>query len=71
MGNYEKTVLFLPFLQIPSGHHQVANALIDSIERVNPALKCEKRIFWPMVTEKLKNLFPNFISIDRELSYSL
>ncbi|GIN60941.1 putative glycosyltransferase YkoN [Robertmurraya siralis] len=43
MGNYEKTVLFLPFLQIPSGHHQVANALIDSIERVNPALKCEKK----------------------------
>lgn len=42
MGNSEKTVLFLPFLQIPSGHHQVASALIDSIQRVNPAIKCGK-----------------------------
>lgn len=38
----KKTVLFLPFLQIPSGHHQVANALIDGITQIHPQIKCEK-----------------------------
>ncbi|MED3551995.1 MGDG synthase family glycosyltransferase [Cytobacillus praedii] len=36
-----KTVLFLPFLQIPSGHHQTANALIDGIRQIDPSIKCE------------------------------
>ncbi|MGG0716909.1 glycosyltransferase [Robertmurraya massiliosenegalensis] len=43
MENSEKTVLFLPFLQIPSGHHQVANALIYRLQKLDPTLKCEKR----------------------------
>ncbi|WNS74922.1 glycosyltransferase [Bacillus sp. DTU_2020_1000418_1_SI_GHA_SEK_038] len=38
----KKTVLFLPFLQIPSGHHQVANALIERIMQTHPQIKCEK-----------------------------
>lgn len=37
-----KSVLFLPFLQIPSGHHQAANALIDEILRICPHIRCEK-----------------------------
>lgn len=27
-----KRILFMPFLQLPSGHHQVADAIIDSLE---------------------------------------
>ncbi|PLT35648.1 glycosyltransferase [Bacillus sp. V5-8f] len=37
-----KTLLFLPFLQIPSGHHQVAKALIDGIQNIQPKVNCEK-----------------------------
>lgn len=37
-----KTILFLPFLQIPSGHHQVAKALMDGIQENQPHIKCEK-----------------------------
>ncbi|MDQ0217864.1 UDP-glucuronosyltransferase [Peribacillus cavernae] len=37
-----KTILFLPFLQIPSGHHQVAKALMDGIQKNQPYIKCEK-----------------------------
>jgi processive 1,2-diacylglycerol beta-glucosyltransferase len=37
-----KKVLFLPFLQIPSGHHQVVDALRDDLESINPALLFEK-----------------------------
>lgn len=42
MNNITKTVLFLPFLQIPSGHHQAANALIDGIQQVCPRVTCVK-----------------------------
>ncbi|WP_102028082.1 MGDG synthase family glycosyltransferase [Salirhabdus sp. Marseille-P4669] len=37
-----KKVLFLPFLQIPSGHHQVADALIDGIKRLDSSIVTEK-----------------------------
>lgn len=37
-----KKVLFLPFLQISSGHHQVAEALIASINMSNSTVYCEK-----------------------------
>ncbi|MFS0883054.1 MGDG synthase family glycosyltransferase [Metabacillus niabensis] len=37
-----KKVLFLPFLQIPSGHHQAANSLIDGIRQIDPAIQCDK-----------------------------
>ncbi|WP_428911494.1 MGDG synthase family glycosyltransferase [Niallia sp. Krafla_26] len=42
MKKQSKSILFLPFLQIPSGHHQVANALIDGILEIDPAIKCHK-----------------------------
>ncbi|MDF0725719.1 glycosyltransferase [Cytobacillus sp. S13-E01] len=37
-----KKVLFLPFLQIPSGHHQVADALREDLEQLNTNVICEK-----------------------------
>lgn len=37
-----KKILFLPFLQIPSGHHQVANGVIDSLQLKNDLFECEK-----------------------------
>nr|WP_231688021.1 glycosyltransferase [Bacillus sp. FJAT-18017] len=36
-----KKILFLPFLQIPSGHHQVAKALIDGLKLKHPSVHCE------------------------------
>ncbi|WP_242281020.1 glycosyltransferase [Bacillus cereus group sp. BfR-BA-01347] len=38
----QKNVLFLPFLQIPSGHHQVANALMEGIQKDQFNIKCDK-----------------------------
>ncbi|SFL85860.1 UDP-N-acetylglucosamine:LPS N-acetylglucosamine transferase [Gracilibacillus orientalis] len=35
-------ILFLPFLNIPSGHHQVADSLMYEIELNEPRIKCEK-----------------------------
>jgi processive 1,2-diacylglycerol beta-glucosyltransferase len=37
-----KKVLFFPLLRIPSGHHQVANTLIDSIKAIDNNIICEK-----------------------------
>lgn len=37
-----KKILFLPFLNIPSGHHQVADSLIHEIELNEPRMICEK-----------------------------
>jgi processive 1,2-diacylglycerol beta-glucosyltransferase len=42
MEHKKKSVLFLPFLQIPSGHHQVAKALMDGICQLHPQIDCEK-----------------------------
>lgn len=36
-----KKILFLPFLQIPSGHHQVAQALMDGMTESDPEIECE------------------------------
>ncbi|MEI3607809.1 glycosyltransferase [Pseudogracilibacillus sp. SE30717A] len=38
----KKNILFLPFLQLPSGHHQAAHALIEGIQQINPNIQCEK-----------------------------
>ncbi|MDZ5473776.1 UDP-glucuronosyltransferase [Bacillus sp. 31A1R] len=38
----KRTVLFLPFLQISSGHHQAATAIIDSLKSSLPHLDCKK-----------------------------
>ncbi|USK35859.1 hypothetical protein LIT25_11480 [Bacillus sp. F19] len=35
-------VLFLPFLQISSGHHHVADGMIESLSRKNGLFDCEK-----------------------------
>lgn len=37
-----KRILFMPFLQISSGHHQVANGIIDSLQEANSLFECEK-----------------------------
>ncbi|WP_044160750.1 hypothetical protein [Virgibacillus sp. MSP4-1] len=37
-----KKVLFLPFLQISSGHHQVADSLRDGLRELDPAIECDK-----------------------------
>ncbi|QGH34749.1 UDP-glucuronosyltransferase [Gracilibacillus salitolerans] len=42
MTLYSKKILFLPFLNIPSGHHQVADSLIHEIELNEPRVQCEK-----------------------------
>lgn len=36
-----KKVLFMPFLQISSGHHQVAKALEDWLKTMNPSIQCK------------------------------
>ena len=38
----KKRVLFMPFLQIPSGHHQVADALCEMINQIDPSIDCDK-----------------------------
>ncbi|MDF2066833.1 UDP-glucuronosyltransferase [Bacillus sp. Cr_A10] len=37
-----KRILFMPFLQMSSGHHQVANGIIDSLQETNDLFECEK-----------------------------
>ncbi|SET55335.1 UDP-N-acetylglucosamine:LPS N-acetylglucosamine transferase [Salinibacillus kushneri] len=37
-----KKVLFLPFLQISSGHHQVADSLIDGLMELDSTIECHK-----------------------------
>ena len=37
-----KRILFMPFLQISSGHHQVANGIINSLHETNDMFECEK-----------------------------
>ncbi|MBM7587136.1 UDP-N-acetylglucosamine:LPS N-acetylglucosamine transferase [Bacillus pakistanensis] len=42
MKTNTKSILFLPFLQIPSGHHQAAQAIIDDILSIYPQIRCDK-----------------------------
>jgi processive 1,2-diacylglycerol beta-glucosyltransferase len=42
-GDFEmKKVLFLPFLNIPSGHHQAADAIAEELKRMDPTISTEK-----------------------------
>ncbi|WP_172369519.1 MGDG synthase family glycosyltransferase [Sporosarcina jiandibaonis] len=41
-GCMMKRILFMPFLQISSGHHQVANAIMDSLDEMSDGFECEK-----------------------------
>ncbi|NSL51078.1 MGDG synthase family glycosyltransferase [Calidifontibacillus erzurumensis] len=74
MSKSSKTILFLPFLQIPSGHHHAANALIDGIKRTLPNVQCEKvdilsysygkiERFVSNIYLKWIKLFPNFYNL--------
>src|SRR4051794_25997033 len=56
MEKQTKTVLFLPFLQIPSGHHQVARALMDGIADRAPQILCEKVDILSYSYGKIENL---------------
>ncbi|MBM7691171.1 UDP-N-acetylglucosamine:LPS N-acetylglucosamine transferase [Peribacillus deserti] len=44
MANHviNKKLLFLPFLQIPSGHHQVADALMEAFNQAHPHIETAK-----------------------------
>ncbi|MBO8156809.1 MAG: UDP-glucuronosyltransferase [Bacillaceae bacterium] len=68
-----KKVLFLPFLQIPSGHHQVADSLKEGLKKIDPDVQCEKvdifhyRSRWMQSLSSYTYLkwiryFPNFYS---------
>jgi processive 1,2-diacylglycerol beta-glucosyltransferase len=49
-----KKVLFLPLLQMPSGHHQVADALISSLEKRGLKVSCQKVDFLQYVNTWLE-----------------
>ncbi|MCF6136635.1 MGDG synthase family glycosyltransferase [Pseudalkalibacillus berkeleyi] len=49
-----KKILFLPLFQMPSGHHQVADALIDSINSSEEEIECKKVDFLSYWNEKLE-----------------
>ena len=50
-------VLFLPFLQIPTGHHTVADALIRSIENRIDNIECKKIDFFSYADKLLEKAF--------------
>lgn len=41
-ANRNYRMLFLPFMQIPSGHHQVADTLMHEFQKLNKKLNCDK-----------------------------
>jgi processive 1,2-diacylglycerol beta-glucosyltransferase len=50
-------ILFLPFLQIPTGHHSVADALIRSLEKRIDNLQCRKIDFFSYADKLLEKAF--------------
>ncbi|UWG98843.1 galactosyldiacylglycerol synthase [Dehalobacter sp. DCM] len=50
-------ILFLPFLQIPTGHHTVADAIIRSISRRIPNAECAKIDFFSYADKLLERAF--------------
>ncbi len=42
MGQIQRKALLLPFMQIPSGHHHVADTLMAELRRCNMELSCTK-----------------------------
>ncbi|OCA85723.1 UDP-glucuronosyltransferase [Bacillus sp. FJAT-27225] len=59
-GSASKRILFLPFLQIPSGHHQVAKALMDGIQSKHPSVLCEAVDILSYTLGKAENLVSSF-----------
>jgi UDP-N-acetylglucosamine:LPS N-acetylglucosamine transferase len=51
-----KKILFLPLLQMPSGHHQVADALIRSLEKRLYGIVCEKVDFLSYVNKWMEKI---------------
>lgn len=51
-----KRLLFLPLLQMPSGHHQVADALIRSLKKREPGISCRKVDFLSYTSEWLEKV---------------
>lgn len=56
-GKTKMKILFLPFLQMPTGHHQVADALIRSVMRRDPSVELKKVDFLSFVNEKIEKIF--------------
>jgi UDP-N-acetylglucosamine:LPS N-acetylglucosamine transferase len=50
-------ILFLPFLQIPTGHHTVADAMIRSLKRRISNLECSKIDFFSYADRRLEKAF--------------
>lgn len=50
-------ILFLPFLQMPTGHHSVADALIRSLEKRIDNLQCKKIDFFSYADKLLEKAF--------------
>ena len=50
-------ILFLPFLQIPTGHHTVADALIRSLENRIENITCKKIDFFSYADKLLEKAF--------------
>lgn len=50
-------ILFLPFLQMPTGHHTVADALIRSLENRISNIKCDKIDFFSYADKLLEKAF--------------
>ncbi|CAH0347462.1 glycosyltransferase [Bacillus sp. CECT 9360] len=55
----KKSILFLPFLQIPSGHHQVAKALMEGIQQNRPDIQCEKLDILSFSYGKIESMVSN------------
>ncbi|WNB91134.1 MGDG synthase family glycosyltransferase [Bacillus sp. NEB1478] len=51
-----KKILFLPLFQMPSGHHHVADSLMDSIRKHSYKFECEKIDFLHYVNPGLEKL---------------
>ncbi|WP_017755464.1 MGDG synthase family glycosyltransferase [Calidifontibacillus oryziterrae] len=59
MNQSTKSILFLPFLQIPSGHHQVANAILEELINRNADICCEKIDILSYSYGKIESLVSN------------
>ncbi|MET4559637.1 processive 1,2-diacylglycerol beta-glucosyltransferase [Lysinibacillus parviboronicapiens] len=68
-----KRILFMPFLQMSSGHHQVANGIMDSLHETKDLFECEKtdilsysygyiEVIISKFYIKMIHLFPNIYS---------
>lgn len=55
-----KKALFMPFLRIPSGHHQVADAIIEYFQRADSSIQCEKMDLLSYSYGDLESVVSNF-----------